>query len=145
MGAVTATQYTAAKNQDIMRVQLPDPQISNDIILRDQDVEGQGNPQTGEPVCAMLGRSGYENCGWVFSAHASWTGDACGCVMRGAKVEGFYPVQGDSGSPVYRLTSTAAYGIGLINKGAPTGRGHVFIVRLKDALDVWNYSVYTVD
>lgn len=143
VGEEVASQYQE-DGRDVMRVEIPNSQVSNNIYERVQDVEGRGDPIDGEFLCARLGKSNKEDCGFVQDPTHSWEGDACGCTINGAQMSSIAADGGDSGSPIYRLNgASAAIAIGVLN--TDEGGGLAGFARLDDALSLWGWSVYTID
>jgi hypothetical protein len=146
VGAEEATQYYEG-GRDVMRVEIPNSQISNDIYEWAADVEGSGNPIAGEFICTRLGKTNAGDCGNVEFASTSWgpSGTACGCKLYGASAVGLgLATTGDSGSPIFRNPYTdAAIGVGILNIGLDSGS--VGFARLRDSLEFWGFGVYTTD
>jgi hypothetical protein len=70
-------------------------------------MKGRGNPITGENICASLSvtDSGVD-CGTVRNGDVSWVSDH-GFIIRGADHDGITTHEGDSGSPLWRLSGTS--------------------------------------
>ncbi len=107
LGSVQLNIY--ANGYDVMRVQMPDSEASPKIYGEDNlNVTGSGTPVQGETPCASLGAgSNTIKCGVVESAWRSWLSETAGYTVWGGDMS-YATIDGDSGSPVYRVVTGSA-------------------------------------
>jgi hypothetical protein len=136
IGSTKASQLVSP-GRDIARVGLPNSQVSNRVYGTSARVEGSGNPQQGEAICASLGVTSTFDCGTVQDTNFTWTSNTCNCTVTGARHQGIVTNDGDSGSPIVRLNSTTiAIGIGIHNN-ANGG-----FAKLQQSLNYWGWQAY---
>lgn len=126
----------ASHGVDIVRVNMPDSQVSKAIWGSAWLVEFARAPNTGEAICASLGVSNLVDCGTVATAFASWTGGGCGCQQQGAQASGLNGIPGDSGSPIYAIFNQQDVALGSLSTD-------IYFAEIQDALNVWgDWKVY---
>jgi hypothetical protein len=130
IGNKTKNLYTS-DGIDIMRVQMPDGQVSKAIWGSAWLVETERPPLNDEEVCASLGYTNTVDCGNVSTAFYHWTSSSCGCAQQGADVNGITIQGGDSGSPVYAIFNQHDVALGSIST-----TGGAF-AEIQDALNFW--------
>lgn len=157
VGARTATAYgtppvpgagntTVVTSRDVMRVQLNDAQVSNDIFA-DGSVVGHYTPaQTyiGMSVCKS-GPTTFLTCGLITKKFHTHTSPACGCLNVASQAQ-YWSGDGDSGAPVYHRLGGGGGGVGSVMAvGVHTGRsgGKARFTRLQDALSKLNVTLVT--
>lgn len=139
IGIKIATLY-ANLGKDAMTVQMADAQASDDIYTGSSNITGARNPILNESICASLGKTATVDCGTVAATNIEWTGDACGCTIRGADANGIAIQGGDSGSPMYHPGVGAdppATATGILNRDD----GH--FAKLQDVLNSLGLVIVT--
>lgn len=133
VGSVQASYYVYG-GIDLQRIQMPDPQASDDLFGGPSNIVGSRYPSQGEAVCASLSMTQTIDCGTIRDAYKSWTSSTCGCPVYGADHDSISTQPGDSGSPIYVGTSSAV-AVGIHNTGAGE------FARVQDAFPAWGAVV----
>ncbi len=136
-------------SRDVMRVQMPDDQVSDDIYAVTSDISGYLNTAqiyNGLPVCKS-GITTYVTCGTIYKKFHSYTSSSCGCLNFGTRAT-IKADLGDSGAPVYhqvifggQIEGTYAVGIQATRSSKVTRRSN--FVRIQDALSGLNVTLVT--
>ncbi|MGH2445723.1 MAG: hypothetical protein ACRDGD_06770 [Candidatus Limnocylindria bacterium] len=134
-GTVAASMYIS-HDRDLMRVKINDTQISNDIFGSVLQITHARIAIDGETLCASLGKKNVFDCGTVSELWEQYWGFTCqSCPLWGGRIEGLYPVYGDSGSPMY---SAQPYGtaiaVGLVST-------QLHFPHIKHGLDTWGATI----
>jgi V8-like Glu-specific endopeptidase len=148
VGYEIATMYNSTHQRDIARVTVSDSWTGN-LVYRTRpgspydpiapyQVSGVGVANAGATICASLGQTNWNQCGWISERWSSWQSSGCNCIVWGGRMDGIYDAQaGDSGSPLYAIVLTGAvvaYGV-LI--------GFDRFTWVKHGLDHWGASLLT--
>lgn len=123
--------------QDIMYVTMADAQASQYIYACCTDILGYAFPIQNETVCASLGKTNAIRCGTVTSTWLSYLSDTPNPDIHvwGGDTS-ITTIDGDSGSPVYRLNDrnqATAIGVNTTEFGQ--------FARLDTSLDNWGANV----
>ena len=143
VGSVQSSLYKQG-GKDVLRISALDREASVDVYGFQNaydEMRDSRDPILNEVVCAPLSMSDANACGTVVDVYRSWVSETMGYTVYGADENGFTPIVGDSGSPVYtRFTMPAKPGVPQHSVFTPIGvvdheKGYFAIV--DDALAVW--------
>jgi hypothetical protein len=140
LGAETGQTLYVNNGQDIMVVQLNnDAESSDNIFPCCSDITGMGAPILNETLCVSLAQQATTLCRTVANTWVSWTSDTANpdITVWGGRLL-LVAINGDSGSPVYRVTDDPplqARAIGVL------AHEMGYFARLDQSLDNWGAVV----
>lgn len=145
VGNEIASLY-GADGKDVMRVAVLDSQASQFVFAEPNSLSvlTYALPVDNEAVCASRGKSSGPiiGCGIVQDSWDSWWSDTANPDVRVFGADSSIPaINGDSGSPLYRIVQTPVGYDYLSALGVLDHEGG-FFARVADAMDAWNADIY---
>lgn len=116
-GTVTGTNLYSPGGQDFVLIHIGKgiTQASAAVYDTSAKVTSSGNPITNEMICASPGKTDNlwntgNDCGWVQIGTIQYAGECLPspCFLNGANHDGISTDSGDSGSPIFRVTSSTS-------------------------------------